>query len=473
MSMQLMENLDDLRVGLYVKLNCSWWAHPFTTSRFKISSSKDIEAIRKIRKLKLYYDPALSDPLPKETDEPPPPDENTSGIIENAEPEPETQADIEEQEFPELQEFESPIDEPTEASPNEPAVLITIPDPEELKKDRKRLYQERRTHLKRVEDAYWKVLGRSKDIFRRVSSGQGEGIKNAAQLVSNVTDVLNHDGATMTLMDVVSSTGMTEGLSSHALNVCILSTVVGRELGLTGDELLELGMGALFHDMGKKLLPMKVNFRTSGITMEADPESMKDHPEKGKELMEQYPSFPPESIKIIHQHHERMDGSGYPSGLTGHHISRLAQIVMVTDEYDEFCNSANPEKSMTPHEALSHLYKYTKIKGGKFPEDVILALIRTLTVYPPGTLVELTDGSFGIVTSINFQMPTKPLVLISHFEGTRQEALVVDLAYEESITIKRTLRPMEMPHKILEFLSPRRTAVFLHPDTATRQNPHS
>lgn len=452
MGMQSLDNLDELRIGLYVKLECSWWAHPFATSRFKIASQKDIEAIRKIRKLKLYYDPLLSDPPFGEGQESPH-DETTASSDEP---------------FPELTQLDElepePQSEPEPEEGREFSVLLSIPNAEDIKKDRKRLYDERRSHLKRVEDAYWKVLGRSKDIFQRVSNGHGEGLKGAAQMVSNVADVLNHDLATMTLMDVVSSTGMTEGLTSHALNVCIISTVVGRELGLSDEELHILGMGALFHDMGRRLLPMKVTFQTAGISMTADLESVKLHPEKGKVLMETFPKFPRESLDIIYQHHERLDGSGYPQGLKGDRISRLAQIVMVADEYDEYCNSSNPEHCLTPHEALSRLYKFTKTHSGKFPEEVILAMIRTLSVFPPGTLVELTDGTIGIVTSINVKAPTKPLILISHYEGTRLEALAVNLAEETSVSIKRTLRPKDVPSKVLEFLSPRRTSVFLHPD---------
>ncbi len=447
MGMKRLENLDELRVGLYVKLDCSWWSHPFASSRFKIASAEDIETIRKIRKLKLYFDPSLSDPLPS--------DAIQVEEIFVEEPEPENYFEFQEEEA-EGPEPESPTEPQDEFS-----VLLNIPDPDELRKERKRLYHDRRAHLKKVEDAYWKVLGKSKDIFKRVSTGHREGLKGAAEMVTNMTAILNHDRATMTLMDVVSSTGMTEGLSSHAVNVCILSTVVGRELGLNPEELHILGMGALFHDMGKRLLPMKVNFRASGITMEADQASTKLHPEKAKELMESYPSFPREGLRIILEHHERMHGGGYPKGLKGHQISRMAQIVMVVDEYDEFCNAAIPEKSLTPHEALSQLYKYTKTQNGKFPEDVILALIRTLSVFPPGSLVELTDGSLGLVTSINIKAPTKPLVLISHCEGTRQEALAVDLAQEKNISIRRSLKPRDVPPKVLEFLSPRRTSVFL------------
>jgi len=446
---QRLENLDELRIGLYVKLECSWWAHPFATSRFKIVSQKDIEIIQGIRKLKLYYDLGLSDPPPSEQ-------------LETEDTElPEIDQELSLELFPEEETFLA-LQDDSEEIEEDPIPFVQAPDIDEIKKNRKRLYQDRKTHLKKVEDAYWKVLGKSKDIFKRIGTGNHAAVKNAAQLVNNVASVLKHEQATMTLMDIVSSTGMAEGLSSHALNVCIMSSIIGRQMGLSSEELHTLGLGALFHDMGKRLLPMKVKFHATGITMEPDPESSKLHPEKGHELMAKFKDFPLPSLETIMQHHERLDGSGFPKGLTEDQISLFAQIVMVADEYDELCNSAEVEKSLTPHEALSQLYLHINSKKQKFSKKVILTLIQTMTVFPPGTLVELSDGTIGQVISVNLQNPTRPLLLSSHFEGTRQEAIMVDLVEEINLSITRSLRPSEVPPKILEFLSPRRMSIFVH-----------
>jgi len=446
---QRLENLDELRIGLYVKLECSWWAHPFATSRFKIVTQKDIEIIQGIRKLKLYYDPMLSDPPPSEQRG----EEDTEL--------PEIDQALLHEEFSEEDTFLALEDE-SEDIEEEPILLIDVPDPDEIKKNRKRLYQDRKTHLKKVEDAYWKVLGKSKDIFKRIGTGNHAAVKSAAQLVTNVTAVLQHEQATMTLMDIVSSTGMAEGMSSHALNVCIVASIIGKEMGLDPDELHMLGLGALFHDMGKRMLPMKVTFHSTGITMVPDPESAKLHPEKGEELMAKFKDFPRLSLETIIQHHERLDGSGFPKGLSEEQISLFAQIVMVADEYDELCNSAETEKSLTPHEALCQLYLHIDSKKQKFSKEVILTLIQTMTVFPPGTLVELSDGTIGQVISVSLKNPTSPLLLSSIFAGTRQEAIMIDLVEEVNLCITRSLRPSEVPPKILEFLSPRRTSLMVH-----------
>jgi len=196
--------------------------------------------------------------------------------------------------------------------------------------------------------------------------------------------------------------------------------------------------------------------------MVPDPESSKMHPEKGEEMMAKFKDFPRPSLEIIVQHHERLDGSGFPKGLSAEQISLFAQIVMVADEYDELCNSAEIEKSLTPHEALSQLYLHIDSKKQRFSKNVILTLIQTMTVFPPGTLVELSDGTIGQVISINLKNPTSPLLLSSIFAGTRQEAIMIDLAEEMNLSIARSLRPSEVPPKILEFLSPRRTSLMVH-----------
>ncbi|MGB0911125.1 MAG: HD-GYP domain-containing protein, partial [Nitrospirales bacterium] len=322
--------------------------------------------------------------------------------------------------------------------------------------------------FKKVEDAYWRILGESKDIFKGVSGGNAKGLKQAAQVVSNLSAVIENPGASMTLMDVVSSHGMSKGISHHAINVCILSMMTGRTLGLSSDELNALALAALFHDIGQRFLPVKVKFEGSGIMTQADSKTLPLHPAQGKELLDTFLDFPKESVEAVYQHHERLDGSGYPLGLKDEQISSLAKIIMVIDEYDDLCNAPNPQASLTPHEALSRLFKANHDKGtSKFSIDVILAIIQSLSLFPPGTIVELNDGSIGIVTSINMKTPTKPLILLYVEDTPKHEAVMVDLAEEGTLSIVKSIRPKDLPPNILEHLSPRRMSIFIHVNRAT------
>ncbi|MCA9471846.1 MAG: DUF3391 domain-containing protein [Nitrospirales bacterium] len=432
-------NLDDLRVGLYIKLECSWWKHPFTKNQFKILSPKEISTIRKIKKLNVLYDPELSDP---------PVDDAI----------PDTPFTLLQPEEP--MEGQALAHEESE-SLGKPEATDEIQT--EQKETRRRLFHEHRQQFRKVENAYWRILGESKDIFKGVSGGNPKGLQQAGQVVSNLGAVLEDPNSSMTLMDVVSSHGMSKGISYHALNVCILSMIVGRTLGLSKDQLNALSLAALFHDIGQRFLPVKVKFEGSGILTEADPQTFPLHPAQGKELLKTFPDFPEESLEAVYQHHERLDGSGYPLGLRNEQISYLAKIIMVVDEYDELCNAANPQASLTPHEALSRLFKANQDKDTcKFSIDIILAMIQSLSLFPPGTIVELNDGSFGIVTSINMSAPTKPLILLYLAETSKHEAVLVDLSKEEHLSISKSVRPKDLPPDILEHLSPRRMAIFIH-----------
>ena len=435
MSFIALNNLDELRVGLYVKLECSWWNHPFTKSKFKIVSQKEIDSIRKIKKLKILYDPELSDQLPVD-----PTDDDFTPPIDF----------VSEQED---------VSSPQEEEPSAEEAEAEI----KAKETRRRLFHDHRHQFKKVENAYWRILGESKDIFKGVSGGNIKGLKQAGEVVSNLGAVLEDPNSTMTLMDVVSSHGMSKGISYHALNVCILSMITGRTLDLSKDELNALALAALFHDIGQRFLPVKVKFEGSGIVTHADPQTMHLHPAQGRTLLQTFVDFPEESIEAVFQHHERLDGSGYPLGLKGEQISLLAKIIMVIDEYDDLCNASNPQLSLTPHEALTRLFKANQDKETcKFSIDVILAMIQSLSLFPPGTIVELNDGSIGIVTSINMSAPTKPLILLYVPDTPKHEAVLVDLTVEPSLSITKSIKPKDLPTDILEHLSPRRMAVFIH-----------
>ena len=452
MALIVLENHDELRIGHYVKLEASWWKHPFTKSSFKISSQKELDTIRAVKKIKILYDPGLSDPPPEET-----PDDDAPTLIDSGQ---------EQEDIAPPQEEEQTTDEvelPAELK-EEPKVK----EEPEVKEDQRRLLHEYREQFQKVEKAYWKTLGESKDIFKGVSEGRGRGLKQAGEMVSHLGEVLEDPNSTMSLMDVVSSHGMSKGISHHALNVCILSMITGRTLDLSKDQLNALALAALFHDIGQRLLPVKVKFQGSGIVTQVDPETMPLHPAQAKELLQTLTNFPKESIEAIYQHHERLDGSGYPLGLKNEQISLLAKIIMVIDQYDDLCNANNPQLSLTPHEALSRLFKTNQDKETcKFSIDVILAMIQSLSLFPPGTIVELNDGTFGIVTSINMSTPTKPLIFLYIGDATKHDIVLVDLAEEKTLSITKSIRPKDLPPKVLEHLSPQRMSIFIHANQKT------
>ena len=166
-----------------------------------------------------------------------------------------------------------------------------------------------------MEGAYKKTLSQGHELFGQLSGHRPAGLKTGDAMITNIVQALGNPRTAMSLIDLVGNNGVPWGLSEHAINVCTLSLLIGRQLSLEGDVLIELGRGALFHDVGCRALPMKVKFHATGMKVETDPELRLLHPEMGGQLMTSFLDVSPMLLDIITQHHERLDGSGFPKGV--------------------------------------------------------------------------------------------------------------------------------------------------------------
>lgn len=445
MSFIEVEDIQALKIGVLVKLEGSWFSHPFPTNTFAIKSAEDLATIQGLTNVTILYDPdgsqsSDSDDLFNQSDD----------LLEV----PAESADSEDTEtFP----------DGDEENLQEEKSLIPGSTLSELL-DRREDYHEFFDHLRKVEGAYQKTLAQGQELFRQLSGRRPAGLKTGDAMITNMMQALNNPKTAMSLIDLVGSNGVAWGLSEHAMNVCTLSLLIGRQFSLEDDVLLELGRGAMFHDVGYRAMPMNVKFQAGGMKVEADPALRLLHPEMGGQLMASFLNAGPLLVEIIAQHHERLDGSGFPKGLGGEDLSLLTRIVMVADHYDELCNASNPETSLNPHAALSRLFRHVVMKGesSKFCEQVVQALVQAIGVYPPGSIVELTDGFMGVVSSINVHHPTKPVVLLYAPWLCRNDGLLVNLAKEATLEIKQAVHAKDIPEQVLAYLSPRRMAMFVH-----------
>ena len=419
--------IEDLRLGMYIQLKCSWFKHPFATNTFKVTSIQDLQTIKKISSLTLYYDPDLSDPLPSsETLEEPPP----SLVLD-------------------------PLEEEISSSTAPPTEEDVVKFAGEEKAIRLEAFRERREQLRRTERAYFDSVRMTKVAFRNLVGGDAVGLSATQDIISTIWNTLNKNKALMALLEVMSAAEPDDTLFFHNFNVCVLSVLVGKEMGLSEEDLQWLGVGALCHDVGFPNIPRDLHLTTGGFaTMAGD---LKLHVAQGVKVAEQIQGFPKESLAVISQHHERLNGMGYPLGLQGDDISPFAKIVMVVDEYDYLCNSSERGKNMTPNKALSYLYQNETVKRkGEFSPDVIIALIRALGVYPPGTFVELNDGVIGVVVGVDPQVRAKPQVMTYAPELPKDEVTIINMAQDEDVSIQRCLRPEDLSKKIQQALSPQR-----------------
>ena len=172
---------------------------------------------------------------------------------------------------------------------------------------------------------------------------------------------------------------------------------------------------------------------------------------------------------MIGAHHELYDGSGYPNRLKGDAINLLARIVGIANYYDELCNPANILTAMTPHEALATMFAKLRTK---FDSRLLQIFVRCLGVYPPGTVVQLSNGVIGMVATINTAKPMRPMVVVYDQEIPKEEALLVDLEADAEVNIAKALRPGQLPREIYTYLNPRKqVSYYFDASAANKESP--
>ncbi len=410
----------ELRIGLYLKLEGSWFSHPFPTNTFKVRFPKELETLRGLKRVKILYDPEKSDPEGAEGE-----GDGGDGLSESEEG--------------------APGDLDAAAAEQEELVQHKF----ELQQDY-RNYQEQ---LRKVEAEYKDVLREGKVMLQDLSSGSPRGLITAKKMIGSLNDILVDNDSSRALMNLMGSNDSGDEFLLHSLNVCTLSILIARDLGLKRHEIEKLAMGAMLHDIGELKYSGEMLLKKTTSTSAETKAILKKHPRYGKDTLASYPAFPHECLDIVLQHHERLNGTGYPSGLKEGGITQYAKIVMVADAYDEMCNHPDPLRSLTPSEALSLLY--TKERASLW-NDAVVTLIRQLGVYPPGSLVALTNGAMGLVTSVNMEARLRPIVMVYSPDIPKEEAMILDLAREEDIGIKEAIRPRDLAQEVREYLNPRR-----------------
>ena len=199
-----------------------------------------------------------------------------------------------------------------------------------------------------------------------------------------------------------------EYTSIHCMNVCILALTFGRTLGLERKQLDMLGLGALLHDIGKMSIPMEILNKPGRLTDE-EFEMIKSHSMNGYNLLRQKNDMPGEVLDIVRSHHERINGRGYPDGLTADFIGLLVQITSIVDVYDAITSDRCYHDGIAPHDALKNMFDWA---GENFDADLVENFIKCLGIYPIGSMVELNTGHIGIVVSASEKARLRPIILV-------------------------------------------------------------
>lgn len=197
-------------------------------------------------------------------------------------------------------------------------------------------------------------------------------------------------------------------LFQHSVNVCIYATILGQAYGYSRNELYTLGLGSLLHDIGKTQLPQEVLLKPAQLTPE-EFEIIKSHPAIGFKLLKDEPNVPLIAAHIALQHHERVDGSGYPRSIGGLDIHDFARWVGLVDSYDAMTTHRVYRNAMLPHEAMERLYAGA---GTLYDQEKIELFRDKIAIYPLGMLIALNTDEIGVVVDVNASSPHRPVVRI-------------------------------------------------------------
>ena len=220
--------------------------------------------------------------------------------------------------------------------------------------------------------------------------------------------------------------------------------------------MMDLGVGALLHDVGKTEVLARLRHRDDSFTA-VEVQAYQQHVAKGVALAQNM-GVSSGTLLVIAQHHENADGSGFPQRINMDRMSTAARIVALVNRFDGLCNPLIASRAMTPHEALSLMFAQGR---NRFDSTMLNAFIRMMGVYPPGSAVQLTDDRYALVVAVNSSRPLKPRVMIHDAKVPREEALILNLEVHPDLGIRRSLKPQQLPRAALDYLSPRaRVAYF-------------
>jgi putative nucleotidyltransferase with HDIG domain len=194
----------------------------------------------------------------------------------------------------------------------------------------------------------------------------------------------------------------------HSIDVCIMSTIIGHAMRFDPFALRELGVAAILHDIGKTQLPKAIADKTGNLNGE-DLQKFKEHPYLGATMLKKNIRISDNIVKAVQQHHERVDGKGYPYGLEGKSIHRFARIICVSDVYDTVTNSKDYKKAFSPNDAYELILAGS---GIMFDEEVVKAFRKSFSVYPLGCCVKLSNGVESYVVKQNENFPDRPIVRV-------------------------------------------------------------
>lgn len=218
---------------------------------------------------------------------------------------------------------------------------------------------------------------------------------------------------------------------NHSMGVFIYSLLMGRLLGLDNKKLVYLGIGALLHDVGKSNIPLEI-LNKPGKLEKWEFEEVKKHPIYGFKILERNTGIHPDILRMVLEHHESFDGSGYPAGKKAEEILFESKLIALADVYDAVTTERVYRKAMQPYEGVEILMALGSVK--RLDPNLVQVFLENITIYPLGSMVELSTGLIGKVVHIPRSLPIRPTIQLN------STGEIISLLEKTTIFIKKVIQ---------------------------------
>lgn len=393
--------LSDLKIGHFIHLDYAWFSHPFPRNNFRITAQLDIDLLRLHKLTRIRVSPSRSQVAEAANDPPAVIDPGASGAAA----------------------------EPLTAGAQDAPPLDLAAAKQQRQKQSQGETQRLRVRSERFMEQARELLG----AIQQVAGGEDGGLVILAGLVNNAMSIAANPAARLGLV----SQGITPlPVPQQGLENCsalAMTSMLANRLQLDEEARRHLAMAMNLHGIGAHKFPA-VRQHESGPRDRRQP--WHEYPLFGGGLLRRMSVVPREVIEIVEMHRERRDGSGFPRGLSGDAIPMSASIVGLVREYQAMTSDYHLPKPLTPAGALRALYQEGR---AAFGERLVETFIAVMTIYPPGTVVELSDGQPAVVLHPNPENRLAPVVLVLGARDDLLQAQVIDLAGVADLKIDRVM----------------------------------